>query len=185
MADILGFVTNPASSILKGGSVNDLIGGIIPSIGDKTLNFGTQEQAALDSEKGQAIYAGYIDYGMSVHEAAILTVADLVTGDKMADQKAARKKVLQSPLLIAQQKFPTDPTKWPEGVLTITINGQRVKKAKPAVGDPYPSLGNNNVVGPPVGTYAKESGTNWMVIGGVGLAIAVVLFLAFRGGKVG
>lgn len=84
--------------------------------GDQTVNYGAKEQAALDSDQGQKIYKGYRDYGLTVQEAAALTVADLVTGDQFADQKAARKKMFASPLYQAQVKYPNDPSKWPAPV---------------------------------------------------------------------
>lgn len=175
--------------LFLGGSVDSLTGGSISSLfestvgkfipgGDKTLNFGPTEQTALDSEKGQAIYAAYIDYGMTVHEAAILTVADLVTGDKMADQKAARKKVLQSPLLIAQQKYPTDPSKWPDGVLTMNVDGKRVRRINPAIGDPSPILPGPRLPGEQ--PRPDESKGTMIVMGIVGLVVLVGLVVAFK-----
>ncbi|MGH8003258.1 MAG: transglutaminase-like domain-containing protein, partial [Limisphaerales bacterium] len=97
----------------------------------RTLNYGPGEQAKLNSSQGQALYAAYIDYGLPPPGAAALAVADLLTGDKYEDQKAWRKLVLTSPLLIAQRQYPSDVTRWPEGVLTITENGKRVKKSTP------------------------------------------------------
>lgn len=85
--------------------------------GDRTVNYGAKEQAALDSDQGQKIYKGYRDYGLPVAAAAALTVADLVTGDKYADQKAARKLMFASPLYQAQIKYPDDPSKWPPSAI--------------------------------------------------------------------
>lgn len=125
----LGFdpVTVAATAKMLPG-VNEVLSKILSFGKDQTVNYGPAENAALNSSQGQAIYAAYIDYGLPKEGAAALTVADLVTrGDKFADQKAWRKLVLTSPLLIAQQKS-SDVNTWPPGVLTVTVNGRRVRR---------------------------------------------------------
>lgn len=159
--------------------VNEVLNKILSFGKDMTVNYGPTEQSALNSSQGQALYAAYIDYGLPREGAAALTVADLVTrGDKFADQKAWRKLVLTSPLLIAQKQYPNDVTKWPEGVLTVTVNGRRVRKENA----PAPGKEVSITPGPdgrePEPDFRLQHDVSlppWMMWAGLGLAAIVIL----------
>ncbi|MCI0596987.1 MAG: transglutaminase-like domain-containing protein [candidate division Zixibacteria bacterium] len=150
--------------------VEDVLKKILSFGKDMTVNYGPAEQAALNGSQGQALYAAYIDYGLPPPGAAALTVADLVTGgDKFADQKAWRKLVLTSPLLIAQKQYPSDPTKWPDGVLTTTVGGRRVRKSTPP---PIDVTTDTRVAPPPEPDFRVEvskPGWLWPMLLAVGL----------------